>query len=98
MKNKSTHPEITLKLQSGGMIPFEKTGILPNYLVFTSRELRRTWRFKLKEDTQNGVLKVNGQVAFRYFFDDLGCKIQSVTDGQVREEWEIDDILLELRD
>lgn len=98
MENKSTHPEITLKLQSGGMIQFEKTGILPNYLVFTSRELRRTWRLKLKADTQNGVLKVNGQVAFRYFFDDLGCKIQSVTDGQVREEWELEEIITEMRD
>ncbi|WP_144892056.1 hypothetical protein [Flavobacterium tiangeerense] len=98
MENKSTHPEITLKLQSGGMIEFEKTGILPNYLVFNSRELLRTWRLKLKEDTQNGVLKVNGQVAFYYFFDGLGCKIQSLKDGTITEEWEIEEILMELRD
>lgn len=80
------------------MIEFSETGMVPRFLVFNAPQLRRTWRLKLKDDTQNGVLKVNGQVAFHYFFDDLGCKIQSVTDGQVGEEWEIDDILLELRD
>ena len=44
------------------------------------------------------MLKVNGPIAFRYFFDDLGCKMQSVADGQVGEEWEVDEVLLELRD
>jgi hypothetical protein len=98
MKNKNIVQDMRLIIQSGGMIEFEKIGILPRYLVFISSRLGRTWRLKLKEDTQNGVLKIRGQVAFNYFFDGLGCKIQSVTDGQVGEEWEIDEVLLELRD
>jgi hypothetical protein len=35
------------------------------------------------------VFKANGQVAFNYFFDSLGCKMQCVTDGVVGKEWEI---------
>lgn len=66
--------------------------------MFNSRDLRRTWRLKLKEDIQNGVLKINGQIAFNYFFDVLNCKMQSVTDGIVVEEWDIEEILMELRD
>ena len=98
MESKAINQEFTLIIQSGGIIEFEKTGILPRFLVFISSRLGRTWRLKLKEDTQNGVLKIRGQVAFHYFFDGLGCKIQSVTDGEVGEEWEIDEVLLELRD
>lgn len=98
MESKNTVPDIKLSIQSGGMIAFEKTGITPQFLVFHSRKLRRTWRLKLKKDTQNGVLKVNGLIAFHYFFDGLGCKIQSITDGIVSAEWEIEEILMELRD
>lgn len=98
METKTVNQNIKLTIQSGGMIEFEKTDIITQYLVFHSPQLRRTWRFKLKEDIQNGVLKVNGQVAFYYFLDGLDCKMQSVTDGVVEEEWEIDEIIMELRD
>lgn len=98
MESKSRVPDITLAIQSGGMIAFEKTGVYPQFLVFHSRELRSTWRLKLKKDTQNGILKANGQIAFHYFFDGLGCKMQSITDGIVSAEWEIEEILMELRD
>lgn len=98
MESKNRVPDITLTIQLGGMIAFEKTGIIPQFLVFHSRELHRTWRLKLKKDTQNGVLKVNDQIAFHYFFDGLGCKMQSITDGIVSAEWEIEEILMELRD
>ena len=98
MESKNTVPDIKLSIQFGGIIEFEKTGIIPFYLVFHSRELNRTWRFKLKEDTQNGVLKVNGRIAFHYFFDEMGCKIQTVTDEVVIDEWEIKEIVMELRD
>lgn len=98
MESKNTIPDIKLTIQSGGMFAFSETGICPHFLVFNSRDLCRTWRLKLKEDIQNGVLKINGQIAFNYFFDGLGCKIQSVTDAIVAEEWDIEEILMELRD
>jgi hypothetical protein len=52
----------------------------------------------LKEDTQYVILKIKGEIAFNYFFDDLDCKMQSITDGVVSEEWEIDERLRELQD
>lgn len=98
MEIKKTVPHIKLTIISGGMFAFSETGILPRFLLFNSTTLRRSWRLKLKEDTQNGVLNVNGQVAFYYFFDGLGFKIQSLKDGTITEEWEIEEILMELRD
>lgn len=98
MESKNTVPDIKLSIQSGGMIAFEKTGNIPWFIVFHSAQLHRTWRFKQINDTQNGVLKVNGQIAFHFFFDGLGCKMQSITDGIVSDEWEIVEILMELRD
>jgi hypothetical protein len=98
MENKTINHDFKLTIQSGGIIEFEKTGVITQYLAFNSQKLRRTWRLKLKEDTQSGVLKVNGQVAFQYFFTPSGCKIQTVTDGIVEDEWEIEEILMELRD
>jgi hypothetical protein len=98
MKNKNTVRDITLTIQSGGMIEFEKTGIYPGYLLFHSAKLRRTWRFKQLGEIQNGVLKVNGQIVFHYFFDESGCKMQTVKDGVVKEEWEVAIIKIEMRD
>lgn len=98
MESKNRVPDIKLTIQSGGMIEFEKTGNIPRFIVFHSAQLHRTWRFKQINDTQNGVLKVNGQIAFYYFFDGLGCKIQTVTDEVVIDEWEIKEIVMELRD
>jgi hypothetical protein len=98
MESKTMDQKFTLIIQPGGMIEFRETGILTRYLVFISASLGRTWRLKLKDDTQNGVLKIRGQIEFNYFFDGFGCKIQSVTDGVVGEEWEIDEILIQLQD
>jgi len=98
MESKTPSLDIKLTIQSGGSLVFEKTGILTEFLIFHSKQLRRTWRLKLREDKQKGVLKVNGQIAFHYFFDGLGCKIHSVTEGVVTGEWEIEEIMLEMRD
>lgn len=96
----SKHPvtDITLTIQSGGMIEFEKTGIYPEFLLFHSAQLRRTWRFKQVNEIQNGVLKVNGQIAFHYFFDGMGCKMQTITNGFITADWEIEMIRMEMRD
>lgn len=96
----SKHPvtDITLTIQSGGMIEFEKKGIYPEFLLFHSAQLRRTWRFKQTNAIQNGVLKVNGQIAFHYFFDGRSCRMQSITDGVVTKNWEIEMIMIQMRD
>jgi len=87
-----------LTIHSGGVDEFEETGIDPEYLLFHSLQLRRTGRFKQLKDIQNGVLKVNGQIAFRYFFDESGCKMQTVADGVVVDEWWVAMIKMEMRD
>ena len=51
LESKTKNKYITLTIQSRGMIAFSETGILPQYLVFHSRAIRRTWRFKLTADT-----------------------------------------------
>lgn len=88
---------MTLTIQKGGSIAFEKTGIYPEFLLFHSAKLKRSWHFKQTKDTQNGVLKINGQIAFHYFFDGSGCKMHSVINGIVGEEWEIEEFIMELR-
>jgi hypothetical protein len=98
MISKDKVRDISLSIQSGGMIEFEKTGVYPEYLLFHSPKLRRTWRFKQTSEVQNGVLKVNGQIAFHYFFDESGCKIQTVTDGVVIDDWRVAMIKMEMRD
>jgi hypothetical protein len=98
MESKDTVRDITLSIQSGGMLEFERTGIYPLYLLFHSPKLRRTWRFKQLKEVQNGVLKVNGQIAFRYFLYETGCKMQRVTDRVVIDEWEVAGIKMEMRD
>jgi hypothetical protein len=87
-----------LTIQLGGMNEFLETGVDPEYLIFHSAKLHRTWRLKKLKEIQNGVLKVNGQIAFRYFLYELGCNIQSVTDGVVIDEWQIEMITMEMRD
>jgi hypothetical protein len=98
MESKDTVRDITLSIQSGGMLEFEKTGIYPEYLLFYSLQLRRTWRFEQLGEIQNGFLKVNGQIAFHYFYDELGCKMQTVTDGAVIDEWVVAMISMQMRD
>jgi hypothetical protein len=46
---------------------------------------------------QNGVLKVNGQIAFHYFFDESGCKMQTV-DRIVIDEWRVTMIIMETQE
>nr|WP_315213563.1 hypothetical protein [uncultured Flavobacterium sp.] len=89
MKSKSSFPDITFTVQRGGHVAYEKTGIYPDFLRLHSAKHKRSWRFKQTKDTQNGVLKVNGQVAFYYSFDGFGCKMQSVIDGVVTDEWKL---------
>jgi hypothetical protein len=90
--------DITLTIQRGGMIAFEKTGVYPEFLVFNCKSLKRTWRVKLKDDKQQGILKRNGVVAFTYFFDGLGCKMENVVNGVVVQDWNIEEIVMEMRD
>ncbi len=90
--------DFRLTIQKGGSRAFEKTGIYPEFLIFHSPHLRRAWRFKQTKEIQNGALKVNGQIAFHYFFDGTNCKMQTLTNGVVIDEWQIEMFIMEMRD
>lgn len=90
--------DFTLTIQRGGMLAFEKTGIYPEFLLFHSAQLGTSWRVKLRSEKQNGFLKLKGQIAFHYYFDDDSCKIQSVANGVVTSECDILTIAMEMRD
>ncbi len=90
--------DFTLTIQKGGFKAFEKTGIYPEFLLFYSVQLGTIWRVKLRNEKQNGFLKLKGQIAFYYFFDNGSCKIQSVTNGVVTSECDILKISIEMRD
>ncbi|ESU25026.1 hypothetical protein FEDK69T_02150 [Flavobacterium enshiense DK69] len=90
--------DFTLTIQRGGFAAFEKTGIYPEFLLFHSAQLGTSWRVKLRSEKQNGFLKLKGQIAFHYYFDDGFCKMQSVTNGVVTSEWYPERIVIEMRD
>lgn len=65
--------DIFVTHQMGGMIESLKTGAYPDYIIFSSTSLKRTWRIKRKNKIQKGVLKVKGEIFFNYIFTDQEC-------------------------
>ena len=90
--------DFVLTYQIGNMPVFERTGNIPQYLRFYSKSLKRTWRVNLKEAKQQGVLKMKGVIAFNYFYDHVGCRMEKVVAAVVMEEWMIDEFVMEIRD
>ena len=68
---------VSLTIVQGGKREFERTGIYPEYLLFYFPELKRTWRVKLRNETQRGFLKSKGFNQFEYVYKNGNCKIKS---------------------
>lgn len=94
----TNNKDFILTYQIGNVPVFERTGEISQYLRLYSKSLKRTWRFNLKEAKQQGVLKMKGVIAFNYFYDDSGCRMERVVDGVVVEEWNIEEFVMEIRD
>jgi len=91
--------ELTVTHQQGGMREFERTGIYPEYLVFNLPGTRQSWRIKLRNKMQEGVLKSKGVVVYEYIFDDQWCKYRKVKkDGSFSEWMEPEFMSTEMRD
>jgi hypothetical protein len=90
--------DFVLTYQIGNILVFEKTGVIPQYLRFYSKNLKRSWRITLKDAKQQGVLKMKGIIFFNYFYDDSGCRMERVVDGVVLDEWMIEEFVMEIRD
>ena len=83
----------------GGMREFEKTGIYPEYLFFNLPGTSQSWRVKIKEKPQTGVLKSKGVVVYEYNFDGHFCKFRKAyKDGNFSEWMEPEFMNIEMRD
>ena len=83
----------------GGMREFEKTGIYPEYLLFNLPGTKQSWRIRIKQKPQQGVLKSKGAAVYEYSFDGHFCKIRKVkSDGSFSVWMEPESIIIEMRD
>jgi hypothetical protein len=84
--NEKAIEEVHVTHSMGGIMEFERTGIYPNTLKIKSSTFKQTWRVKVKEDRQSGVLKIKGAVVYQYSFDEKGFSIQEVVNGIVMQD------------
>lgn len=81
------------------MRKFERTGVYPEYLLFTLPGTRQSWRVKLKKKPQTGNLKSKGVVVYQYNFDGHFCKFRKVNKDGSFSEWEEPEFMItEMRD
>lgn len=79
--------DLKMQYRQGGMAEFEKTGIYPEYLLFSSKNLKGSWKIKIKSKPQIGKLHRNDKIVFVYNFDELSCKVRKVHDGVEVGNW-----------
>jgi hypothetical protein len=91
--------DITLTISKGGMLEFEKTGVYPEYLIFHSDKIKKSWRIKQKYKNQAGVLRSGEEVIYNYMIRDEICKIQSVENGVPVSDWiEVENVMFMMCD
>ena len=90
---------LEVTFQQGGMVEFEKTGIYPQYLLFNLPGTRQSWRVKIKEKPQNGILKSKGLSVYEYMFNGHLCKYRKTYKDGSFSEWNEPEIMsIEMRD
>lgn len=91
--------KLKITFQQGGMREFEKTGVYPEYLLFTLPGTNQNWRVKIRQKPQQGVLKSKGVVAYEYSFDGLFCKFRKANKDGSFSKWEEPEFMItEMRD
>ncbi len=89
----------TVTIQQGGMREFEQTGVYPEYLLFNLAGTRQSWRIKINEKPQEGVLKSKGRIVYHYSFDGDSCKTRTVNEDGSLSCWvEPESVIIEMRD
>ena len=89
---------LVISREKGGMFEFEKTGIYPDYLVFKSSFLKKSWRQKVKSETQKGTIRSNGINLFQYQLTRSGIKIRYVYPNGRYTKWVIKDYIITMYD
>ena len=79
--------DLTVIREQGGMREFIKTGIYPDYVVFYSAKLKKRWRQKVVKENQNGHVKSNGIVIFKYELSDNGCRVHFILENTTNSNW-----------
>lgn len=91
--------DITLTIRKGGMLEFEITGVYPEYLIFHSGKLKKTWHLRQRHKHQTGMLRSKGEVVYNYMIRGKVCKIQSVENGAPVSDWiEVKNVMFMLVD
>ena len=81
------------------MREFESTGIYPEYLLFNLPGTRQSWKVRVKQTPQQGVLKSKGKVLYEYSFDGTLCKYRKVkVNGSFTDWMEPEGMIIEMRD
>lgn len=63
---RSPRESVTVELQNGGILEYEKSGIYPEYLIVISEKLDCRWRKSISADEKEGVLNMNRKPKYRY--------------------------------
>ena len=73
--------------EMGGMSECQRTGIYPNYLIFSSPDLNRTRRLKVKEDPKKAALKWAAKFFLTISLVEIFVRFNKVIDGIANPEW-----------
>jgi hypothetical protein len=89
---------VVVSREKGGMLEFEKTGIYPDYLIFKSSFLKKSWRQRFKSEAQKGTIRSNGIILFHYQLTRSGIKLRYVDPDGTYTKWLIKDYIITMRD
>ena len=89
---------INVSREQGGFKEFEKTGIYPDYLVFKSSLLKKTWKQRVKSEKQNGVIKSNGSPLFNYELTSNRFRLKYIDPEGKQSKWVNKEIMLIMYD
>lgn len=82
----------------GGMMEFEKTGEYPNKLRIISLKYNHVWRLKVKQENQEGVLRIKRVAVYNYKMTEKYFYVQQVVKGASVTDWVLVNATLMLRD
>lgn len=78
--------DLSVEFWQGGKEEFKRTGIYPQWLYFSSKELNCSWSVRFNKKLQIGCLKIDNKTFYNYVFTESKCEVQEVQ-SNVACEW-----------
>jgi hypothetical protein len=78
---------VTVSREQGGFREFEKRGEYPDFLVFKSTLLKKTWRQRLKSEKQIGLIKTKGRALFNYELTPSRFRLRYINSDGKQSKW-----------